>query len=109
MTVYEYTFFSLPIVTSTGEKLGFEEVVVKLDDETSHYTCDLGFRHSYLADNFLVVIKVEKEQYELAVQWMKDLIYGAEFDIPRCASFNRWLSPGLMVFILVEYRPIARR
>ena len=32
---------------------------------------------------FRVSIKVEKEKYETAVRWMKDLIYGADFDVTR--------------------------
>lgn len=75
-------FFSLPVVTSDGVRLSHEEVVAKLDDETVMYETELGIQ-GYFAESFRVSIRVEKELYEVAVRWLKDLIYGLEFDVER--------------------------
>ena len=53
-----------------------------MDDETVSYESELGIR-GYFEEMFRVSIKVEKEKYETAVRWMKDLIYGADFDVTR--------------------------
>lgn len=91
ITVYLSSFFSLPVKTSTGESLKFEEVVAKLDDETVQYDSNLGMRSRY-AENFRVSIEVEKEKYEDAVRWLKDLIYGSTFDVTRYSCENH--NPG---------------
>lgn len=78
MAVYEYVFFSSPVFTSTGEKLSSDDVVAKLVDETVSYSCSIE-----LGDNFCVSIEVEKERYEDGVRWLKDLIYGMEFDLTK--------------------------
>ncbi|EJD03900.1 uncharacterized protein FOMMEDRAFT_19228 [Fomitiporia mediterranea MF3/22] len=82
VTAYLSAFFSLPITTSTGEQLTHEEVVARLDDETVSYENELGMQ-AYFAETLRVSISVEKDKYEAAVRWMKDLIYGADFDISR--------------------------
>ena len=82
VTAYLSSIFSLPITASSGERLTHEEVVARLDDETVSYESELGIR-GYFEEMFRVSIKVEKEKYETAVRWMKDLIYGADFDVTR--------------------------
>ncbi|KAF7320399.1 hypothetical protein MKEN_00824700 [Mycena kentingensis (nom. inval.)] len=82
VSVYLSSFFALPIVRSTGERLTHEEVVNKLDDETVLYEAALGVG-SVFAENVRITIKVERAQYETAIAWMKDLLYGAEFDKER--------------------------
>lgn len=82
VTAYLSAFFSLPVTTSLGEKLTHEEVVARLDDETVSYENELGIQ-GYFAETFRISIKVEREKYEDAIRWMKDLIYGAEFDATR--------------------------
>ena len=84
VTCYLSAFFTLPVETSTGESLTFEQVVDRLDDETVSYEANLGVG-SYFAENFRASIKVEKERYEEAVMWLKDLIYGSKFDLARYA------------------------
>lgn len=78
------SFFSLPVKTSTGERLSHEEVVAKLDDETVHYEIDFGMQY-YFSEVLRVGIEVEKKNYEYALRWLKDLIFGSEFDIGRLA------------------------
>ena len=86
MTVYLSSFFSLPIKTSSGQYLSHEQVVAKLDDETVAYENEVGIQ-GYFGETIRVGISVEKEKYEVAVRWMKDLLYGAEFDISRYFDF----------------------
>ena len=81
-------FFSLPIETSTGERLSHEEVVSRLDDETVHYKIDQGMQGQF-AETFRVAIDVETTNYEHAIRWLKDLIFGAEFDIARFVKVDR--------------------
>ena len=78
VSTYVYSFFSLPVKRSTGERLSHEEVVNKLDDETVAYGAGNTFE-----ELLCVSIKVEKDRYETAVSWLKDLFYGSEFDKER--------------------------
>lgn len=68
--------------TSKGESLTFEQVVDRLDDETVSYDANLGIG-GYFAENFRASIKVEKDKYEEAVMWLRDLIYNSKFDLSR--------------------------
>jgi len=66
----------------SGERLTHEEVINKLDDETVSYDVGLGLSNAF-AETFRVSIKVETALYETAVAWVKDLVYGSEFDKER--------------------------
>jgi len=80
--VYLSSFFALPVQRKTGERLTHEEVVNKLDNETVSYDVGLGFSNSF-TDTFRVTIKVETALYETAIAWLRDLLYGSEFDKDR--------------------------
>ena len=82
ITLYLSAFFSLPVKRSTGERLNHEEVVHRLDSDTVSYEVAVGV-NGIFNDALRVSIKVEKAQYETAVAWLKDLIYGSEFDKER--------------------------
>ena len=62
--------------------LSHEEVVNQLDNETVSYTVGLGLSSSF-TDIFRVSIQVELEHYETAIAWLKDLVYGADFNRDR--------------------------
>ena len=62
--------------------LSHEEVVNQLDNETVLYTVGLGLSSSF-TDIFRVSIQVELAHYETAVAWLKDLVYGADFNKDR--------------------------
>ncbi|KAH8114466.1 Metalloenzyme, LuxS/M16 peptidase-like protein [Phellopilus nigrolimitatus] len=89
--VYMSSFFSLPVTTSSGERLTHEEVVTRLDNETVSYGNHLGLQGNF-SETFCVSIETEKGMYEAAVRWMKDLLYNAEFDMQQlqviCAKKN---------------------
>ncbi|KAF9473122.1 hypothetical protein BDN70DRAFT_886165 [Pholiota conissans] len=82
MSSYLSAFFSLPVQRESGIELTHEEVINQLDNETVSYEIGLGVSNSF-TDTFRVSIKVETALYEKAVAWLKDLVYGAEFDKER--------------------------
>ena len=62
--------------------LTHEDVVNQLDNETVSYTVGLGVWNSF-TDIFRVSIQVEIAHYETAIAWLKDLVYGADFNRDR--------------------------
>jgi len=82
VSTYVASFFSLPVKRSTGERLSHEELVNKLDNETVAYGAEMGTNGTF-EELLRVSIKVEKDRYETAVSWLKDLLYGSEFDKER--------------------------
>jgi Zn-dependent M16 (insulinase) family peptidase len=82
ISTYVSSFFSLPVQRSTGERLSHEEVVNKLVEETVAYGAELGTNDQF-EELLRVSIKVEKDRYETAVLWLKDLFYGSKFDKER--------------------------
>lgn len=78
----QVALFSLPVRRTSGELLDHEEVVNQLDDETVSYEATLGF--SGLFNEILrFSIKVETSRYESAVAWLRDIVYGSQFDKER--------------------------
>ncbi|KAI0788552.1 Metalloenzyme, LuxS/M16 peptidase-like protein [Abortiporus biennis] len=82
LSIYLSSFFSLPVTTSTGEVLSHEEVVNRLDKDTVGYEVNLGLGNAF-SDSLHVTIKVELDAYESAVAWLRDLLYGSQFDVDR--------------------------
>lgn len=82
ISTYLSAFFALPVVRQSGERLSHEDVVNKLDNETVSYEVGLGMSNAF-AETFRISIKVETAHYETAIAWLKDLMYGAEFDKER--------------------------
>lgn len=63
--------------------LTHEQVVDKLDEETVSYDASLGYSGSF-SELLRVSLKVEKNNYDVAVAWLKDVVYGGKFDKERC-------------------------
>jgi hypothetical protein len=80
--VYSSTFFSLPTRKQTGELLSHEEVVNGLQTDTVSYGINLGMLDRF-PEMVCVRITVEVGMYEKAVEWMRDLLYGAVFDVEK--------------------------
>jgi Zn-dependent M16 (insulinase) family peptidase len=87
ISTYLSSFFSLPVRTLSGERLTHEQVVNKLDDETVAYEAELGINSAF-EEIMRVSIRVEIAQYETALAWLRDLLYGSEFDKERQVSYN---------------------
>ena len=66
-------------------RLTHEEVVNQLDNGTVSYDVGLGVSHEF-SEMFHVTIRVEKAEYETAIAWLRDLLYGSEFDKERYVS-----------------------
>ncbi|KAF9015263.1 Metalloenzyme, LuxS/M16 peptidase-like protein [Cyathus striatus] len=79
---YLSAFFSLPIRRESGEQLTHEEVINQLDNETVSYEVGLGISNAF-SDTLRVSLKVETKLYEKAIAWLKDLVFGSEFDKER--------------------------
>lgn len=86
LTLYIQSFFSLPVKRLSGERLTHEQVVDKLDDETVSYDVDLGVSGMF-TQTLRISMRVEVDKYETAIAWLRDLIYGSEFDKERYVSF----------------------
>ncbi|THH28068.1 hypothetical protein EUX98_g6115 [Antrodiella citrinella] len=82
ISTYLSSLFSLPVTRSNGEHLTHEEVVNQLDNDTVSYEVSLGVNGAF-AETLRVTIKVEVSNYESAVAWLKDLVYGSEFTKDR--------------------------
>ena len=85
ISAYLSSFFSLPVRRASGAMLSHEEVINQLDNETVSYDVELGVSNCF-TDIFRVSIKVEIANYETAIAWLKDLVYGAEFNRDRYIS-----------------------
>ncbi|KAH9982380.1 Metalloenzyme, LuxS/M16 peptidase-like protein [Lactifluus volemus] len=79
---YLSSFFSLPVNRQSGEHLSHEEVVDQLDDQTVSYEVGLGISARF-SETLRITIRVEVAKYELAVAWLRDLLYGSKFTMER--------------------------
>jgi len=79
---YLSSFFSLPVKRLSGERLSHEEVVDQLDEQTVFYDVSLGTSGAF-SETLRIAIRVEVAKYELAVAWLRDLLYGSEFTKER--------------------------
>ena len=88
---YLGSFFSLPVKRQSGERLSHEEVVDQLDEQTVFYEVSLGTSGMF-PEMLRVTIRVEVAKYELAVAWLRDLLYGGEFTKERYVLFPSCLA-----------------
>ena len=83
---YLGSFFSLPVKRQSGEHLSHEEVVDQLDEQTVAYEVGLGTSGMF-TETLRVTIRVEVAKYELAMAWLRDLLYNSEFTKERYILF----------------------
>ncbi len=94
VSIYLNAFFALPVKRSTGELLSHEEVVHRLDSDTVSYEVAVGV-NGVFNDAVRVSIKVETDMYETAIAWLKDLVYGVQFDKDRFVDLVPSYMAGL--------------
>ncbi|PKI83996.1 hypothetical protein MVES_002292 [Malassezia vespertilionis] len=84
LSFYLSMLFSLPItrLDGSGEKLSYEEVVKRLDEDVLEYDVAIGLGSSF-AENVAIEFKVERTQYRDAIAWLRDLLWGSEFSLDR--------------------------
>lgn len=92
LSLYQNSFASLPIIRDDGSRLSFEQVVQQLDAETVAYNANFG---SGLSEQIEFSIKVEKGKYEFAIQWLRDLLFGSDFDVGRLRIIASKLNTDL--------------
>ncbi|TNY19824.1 Metalloenzyme, LuxS/M16 peptidase-like protein [Rhodotorula diobovata] len=68
------TFFAMPVMREDGTRLSFEQVSRALDELA------IDFGAQTLGEGILVRIQVAKEDYEKAIVWLSDVIYGTQLD-----------------------------
>ncbi|KAH8918957.1 hypothetical protein BT69DRAFT_1285256 [Atractiella rhizophila] len=79
LAIWNAAFYHLPLVRADGRRLEYEEVITGLDEDTVEYSAHTGW--SALQELMAVRLKVEKDNYEKGVHWMRDLLWGSEFDL----------------------------
>ena len=84
LTLYLATLFALPIKRQdgSGQQLSYEEVIKLLDEDTLEYDSSLGVGYGF-AENICIDLKIEKANYEKAIGWLRDLVWGSEFSVER--------------------------
>ena len=75
-----------------------EDVVNQLDNDTVFYDTGLGVSDSDFTNTLRVSIRVERAAYETAVAWLRDLIYGSEFNKERYAFLSDILIKGGLTY-----------
>jgi len=81
LPVYVTNFFVTPIERG-GKRIEFEQVVKELEQDTVTYQIESG---SNFGNSELVRIKfvVEREKYETAICWARDMMFNSIFDAER--------------------------
>ncbi|EJU02584.1 hypothetical protein DACRYDRAFT_21645 [Dacryopinax primogenitus] len=73
------SFFSLPIIRD-GVEVPYDKVVNHLDDLSAAYTIESLTQFSQFVR---ITLKVQPVQYDVAIGWLRDLMYNARFDVER--------------------------
>lgn len=90
-TVYINNFFTTPIIRD-GERIEFKQVVTELEKDTVTYGINTGtsFGNSEL---LCIRVSVEREKYENAIKWLKDIMLNSIFDVERLkATLKKMLA-----------------
>ena len=84
LLVYMENFFNSPVLRD-GKRVEFEDVVKALERDTVDYK----IRSASVLGNpevLSISMGVEAEKYEVAIQWVKDLLWNGIFDLERIGS-----------------------
>lgn len=82
LTLYLSMLFSLPIIRRDGTHLPYEAVVQALDEDVLEYDAAIGIGSNF-AETVAIELKVAAPQYEKAVAWLHDLLWGSQFALDR--------------------------
>ncbi len=96
LTLYLALLFSLPVrrLDGSNTKLTYEDVIKLLDEDTLEYESALGVSWGF-NENLCVDLKVEKENYNKAISWLRDLVWGSEFAVERLKIVSAKLLQSL--------------
>lgn len=84
LAIYMELFFSSPMLRN-GQYLEFEEVVKELEAFTVGYSFSAG-ENLGLSEACAIKVQVEVEDYEKAIQWLRDLMFSTIFDLERIVT-----------------------
>lgn len=82
--VYLTNFFATPIIKD-GQRIEFEEVITKLEQDTIEFSLDRG---SDVGNSEMLYISfvAEADKFETVVQWLKTMLIESVFDTERVIS-----------------------
>ncbi|KAG8802435.1 hypothetical protein FRC17_006413, partial [Serendipita sp. 399] len=80
--LYQMTLFNLPMIKKDGTRLTHEEVINALNKDTVAYDSGLGI-DSKFSELLRMSIKVESTKYDLAISWLRDVLFQSEFTKER--------------------------
>ena len=91
LAIYLDNLFNSP-VTRDGKRIEFEQVIMDLEKDTISYGFEAG---NGIGNPEVLVLRmvVEAEKYEVAIRWLKNLLWDAIFDLTRIkATTTRLLA-----------------
>ncbi|KUJ07759.1 zinc metalloprotease-like protein [Mollisia scopiformis] len=84
-------FFNTPIMQD-GKKVGFEEVVTRLEQDTISYAMNGGSRLSD-PEGLVIQFQIEPEKYATAIEWIRTMMFDSIFDETRLnAGMSKMLA-----------------
>ena len=78
LAVYLENFFNTPVVRD-GVRIEFEQVVAELEKDTVDYDIG-GATWMDVPESIRINIQNEPEKYQLAVKWLRELMWDSVFD-----------------------------
>ena len=75
-------FFNTPILQD-GKKVGFEEVVTRLEQDTISYSIQGGGRSMSDPEGIAISFQVEPDKYAAAIEWIRTMMFDSIFDKTR--------------------------
>ena len=89
LAIYMDNFFSTPVVRD-GKRIDFEKMIMELERDTVAYNMESG-QVIGNPETITIKVQVEVEKYQIAIQWLRDLIFSSIFDIKRIRSITKRL------------------
>lgn len=86
LSIYMEAFFALPVMRN-GSLVDFEQVVVELERDTVGYDISSAGNLGNV-ESLRVTFQVELEKYQVAIDWIKGLLWNSVFDIERIKAIN---------------------
>ena len=86
LSIYLEAFFNLPIKRN-GTAISFDEVVVELERDTVGYTIESAASLGNV-ECIRVTFQVEIDQYQRAIEWIRELLYDSIFDTERLINIT---------------------
>ena len=86
LSVYMEAFFGIP-VKRNGTIVDFEEVVIELERDTVGYGIDSAGSLGN-SESLRITFQVELEKYQVAISWIKELLWDSIFDVERLKAIN---------------------